>query len=129
MTVRNSVQPVGTLLVVLCVATAIDIGAGWLLGQPGFGSHTRIIFALLPIPANLVLVAVIVRRIRQLDEFLRHVHLEAVAIAFLLTGLAVFVYGYLQKAQAVRPLNVGIVWIFMALFYGIGYVIAARHYR
>jgi len=129
MTVRNSVQPVGTLLVVLCVATAIDIGAGWLLGQPGFGSHTRIIFALLPIPANLVLVAAIVRRIRQLDEFLRHVHLEAVAIAFLLTGLAVFVYGYLQKAQAVRPLNVGIVWIFMALFYGIGYVIAARHYR
>lgn len=129
MTVRNSVQPVGTLLVVLCVATAIDIGAGWLLGQPGFGSHTRIIFALLPIPANLVLVAVIVRRIRQLDEFLRHVHLEAVAIAFLLTGLAVFVYGYLQKVQAVRPLNVGIVWIFMALFYGIGYVIAARHYR
>ena len=126
---RNSVQPVGTLLGVLCVATAIDIGAGWLLGQPDFGSHARIIFALLPIPANLVLVAVIVRRIRRLDEFLRYVHLEAVAIAFLLTGLAVFVYGYLQKAQAVRPLNVGIVWIFMALFYGIGYVIAARHYR
>jgi hypothetical protein len=126
---RNSVQPVGTLLSVLCVATAIDIGAGWLLGRPGFGSHARIIFALLPIPANLVLVAVIVRRIRQLDEFLRHVHLEAVAISFLLTGLAVFVYGYLQKAQAVRPMNVGIVWIFMAMFYGIGYVIAVRHYR
>ncbi len=126
---RNSVQPVGTLLSVLCVATAIDIGAGWLLGRPGFGSHARIIFALLPIPANLVLIDVIVRRIRQLDEFLRHVHLEAVAIAFLLTGLAVFVYGYLQKAQAVRPLNVGIVWIFMAMFYGIGYVIAVRHYR
>jgi hypothetical protein len=126
---RNSVQPVGTLLSVLSVATAIDIGAGWLLGQPGFGSHARIIFALLPIPANLVLVAVIVRRIRQLDEFLRHVHLEAVAIAFLLTGLAVFVYGYLQRAHVVGPLNVGIVWIFMAVFYGIGYVIAVRHYR
>jgi len=59
------------------------------------------------------LVAVIVRRIRQLDEFLRHVHLEAVAIPFLLTGLAVSVYGYLQKAHVVRPLNVGTVWIFM----------------
>ena len=126
---RNSVPPIGTLLGVLWVATAIDIGAGWLLGRPGFGSHARIIFALLPIPANLVLVAVIVRRIRKLDEFLRHVHLEAIAIAFLLTGLAVFVYGYLQKAQAVRPLNVGMVWIFMAAFYGIGYFIAARHYR
>ena len=129
MTGRNSVQPIGTLLGVLCVATAIDVGAGWLLRQPGFRSHARIIFALLPIPANLILVAVIIRRIRQLDEFLRHVHLEAVAIGFLLTGLAVFVYGYLQKAQAVRPLNVGIVWIFMAVFYGIGYFIAARHYR
>jgi hypothetical protein len=125
----NSVQPVGTLLGVLGVATAIDFGAGWLLGQPGFGSHARITFALMPIPANLVLVAVIVHRIRQLDEFLRHVHLEAVAIAFLLTGLAVFVYGYLQKAQAVPPLNVGIVWIFMAGFYGIGYLVAVRHYR
>jgi hypothetical protein len=129
MTGRNSVQPLGTLLVVLCVAAAIDIGAGWLLAQPGFGSHARILFALLPIPANLVLVAVIVRTIRRLDEFLRHVHLEAVAIAFLLTGLAVFVHGYLQRAHVVRPLNVGIVWIFMALFYGIGYVIAQRHYR
>jgi hypothetical protein len=100
-----------------------------LLGQPGFRSPARMIFALLPIPGNLVLVAMIIRRIRQLDEFLRHVHLEAVAIGFLLTGVAVFVYGYLQKAQAVPPLNVGIVWVFMVVFYGIGYFIAARHYR
>ena len=129
MITRNSIQPIRTLLIVLCFATAIDIGAGWLLGRPGFEPHTRIVFALLPIPANLVLVGLIVRSIRKLDEFLRHVHLEAIAIGFLLTGLGVFVYGYLQKAQVVRPLNVGIVWIFMALFYGIGYVIAVRHYR
>ena len=83
----------------------------------------------LPVPANLVLVVLIIRTIRKLDEFLRQVHLEAVAIGFLLTGLAVFVYGYLERADAVRPLNVGIVWFFMLLFYGIGYVIAARHYR
>lgn len=126
---RNSVQPVGTLLSVLCVAAVIDIGASWLLGQRGFGSHARIILALLPIPANLALVAVIVRRIRQLDEFLRQVHLEAIAIAFLLTVLAVSVYEDLQKAHVVGPLNVGIVWILMAAFYGVGYVIAARHYR
>ena len=118
-----------TFWAVLGVGTAIDIAAGWLLGQPGYGAHARIIFALLPIPMNLVLVALIVRRIRQLDEFLRHVHLEAVAIAFLLTGVAVFVYGYLQQAYVVHPLNFGIVWIFMVVFYGIGYLIAARHYR
>ncbi|MGA3209877.1 MAG: hypothetical protein ABSD20_01140 [Terriglobales bacterium] len=125
---QNQISP-AAFWGVLSVASAIDVGAGWLLRQPGFGTHARIFFALLPIPANLVLVAVIVRRIRRLDEFLRQAHLEAVAIAFLLTGLAVFVYGYLQKAQAVPPLNVGIVWIFMAAFYGLGYAIAMRHYR
>jgi hypothetical protein len=114
---------------VLCFAAAIDVGVSWLLGKPGFGSHTRIIFALLPIPANLVLVALIVRTIRQLDEFLRHVHLEAIAIAFLLTALAVSVYEDLQKAHVVGSLNIGILWIFMAAFYGIGYFVAARHYR
>ena len=71
----------------------------------------------------------IVREIRQLDEFQRRVHLEAATIAFLLTGLAVFIYGLLQRAHVVRDLNVGIVWIFMAVFYGAGYVITARHYR
>jgi len=129
MTGRNSVQPLGTLLGVLCVAGVIDIGAGWLLGRPGFGLHARIVLALLPIPANLALVVVIVRRIRQLDEFLRHVHLEAIAIAFLLTVLAVSVYEDLQKAHVVGSLKIGIVWIFLAAFYGIGYFIAARHYR
>jgi hypothetical protein len=129
MTTPNSAQPLRTLLGVLCVALAIDVGVAWLLRQPGFGPEVRIIFALLPIPANLLLVVVIVRRIRQLDEFLRRVHLEAIAIAFLLTVLAASVYEDLQKAHVVGSLRIGIVWIFMAAFYGIGYFIAARHYR
>jgi hypothetical protein len=123
---RPSLLP---LLATLAIASAIDLGAGWLLGQPHLSESTRILIAFLPVPANLVLVTLILRTIRRLDEFLRQVHLEAVAIGFLLTGLAVFVYGYLQRAGAVRSLNVGIVWFFMLLFYGIGYVIAARHYR
>ncbi len=128
-TIRTSSHTASAFWAVLAVGTAIDIAAGWLLRQPGYGPQVRILFALMPIPLNLVLVALIVRRIRQLDEFLRHVHLEAVAIAFLLTGVAVFVYGYLQQAHVVHPLNFGIVWIFMVVFYGIGYVIAVRHYR
>src|SRR5207248_3066237 len=111
---RKSFAP---LLLTLCLASIIDLGAGWLLRQPHLTQPAR------------VLVALIVGTIRKLDEFLRHVHLEAAAIGFLLTGLAVFVYGYLQRASALPPLNVGIVWLFMVLFYGIGYVIAARHYR
>src|SRR5580692_3382805 len=102
--VRIASHSARTFWAVLVVGTAIDITAGWLLRQSGYSRQARILFALLPIPLNLVLVAQIVRRIRRLDEFLRQVHLEAVAIAFLLTGLAVFVYGYLEVAHAVRPL-------------------------
>src|ERR1035438_1329531 len=129
MTEQKSNSSVGALLFTLCLATAIDVGVGWWLGRPGLGRNARIAIALLPIPANLVLIALIVRTIRRLDDFLRQVHLEAVAIAFLLTGLAVFVYGYLDRAHAVRPLNVAVVWLFMAIFYGIGYLVAVRHYR
>jgi hypothetical protein len=129
MTTQDQAPSARTFWTVLAVGSAIDIAAGWLLRQPGYGPSARIPFALLPIPMNLMLVVLIVRRIRQLDEFLRQVHLEAVASAFLLTGVAVFIYGYLQQAQVVHPLNFGIVWIFMIVFYGIGYVIAARHYR
>jgi uncharacterized membrane protein len=117
------------LLTTLCLATVIDIGVGWWLGRPAHGQNARIAVALLPIPANLLLIALVVRAIRKLDDFLRQVHLEAVAIAFLLTGLAVFVYGYLEMASAVGRLNVATVWVFMAIFYGIGYLIAVRHYR
>ena len=99
------------------------------MGNSHLGQHGRIAIALLPIPANLVLIALIVRAIRRLDVFLRQVHLEAVAIAFLLTGLAVFVYGFLEQAQAVRTLNLAVVWVFMAIFYGIGYLVASRYYR
>lgn len=117
------------LIGVLCLASAVDVSAIWLLSRPDFGSGARTFFALLPIPANAVLVALIVRKIRSLDEFLRQVHLEAVAIAFLMTGLSVFVYGCFRMAQMVPPLNAGAVWVFMIVFYAIGYVVAFRHYR
>jgi|ERR1700683_2603368 len=129
MTQQTTKSPLPTLLLTLSLATVIDIGVGWWLGSPTLSQNARTAIALLPIPANLVLIALIVRAIRGLDPFLRQVLLEAVAIAFLLTGLAVFVYGYLERAHAVRALNVAVVWLFMAVFYGIGYFVAARHYR
>ena len=118
-----------TLLITLAVATVIDIGAGLACVRVQVSHQLQIILALLPIPANLVMVAQLVRAIRGLDEFLRRVHLEAATIAFFLTGLAVFIYGYLQNVHAVPALNVSIVWVFMVLFYALGYLIAFRHYR
>ena len=123
---RSSLTTVGLTLL---FATAIDVGAGWALGHTTLEPDARIVVALLPLPANLVLLAVILRAIRRLDEFQKRVHFEAVTVAFLLTGLAVFIYGYLQKAGAAGPLNMGLVWIFMCVSYAIGYGLAVNHYR
>ena len=89
----------------------------------------RVAIALMPLPGDIVLILLVLRAIRTLDEFQKRVHFEAIAVAFLSTGVAVFVYGYLQQAQVVGSLNAGLVWAFMLIFYAIGYVVAVRHYR
>lgn len=114
---------------VLLAASAVDIGAGWALGNLALGLSARIAVALLPVPGNLALIVLVLARIRSLDEFQKRIHFEAVVVAFLSTGVAVFVYGYLQKADVVGPLNAAFVWLFMGVSYAIGYVVAIKHYR
>jgi hypothetical protein len=118
--------------IVICIAilaAVIDIGASLALRHSDLGTTTRIVIALLPLPGNIALIAFVLRAIRRLDEFQKRVHFEAITVAFLSTGVAVFVYGYLQKAQAVGPLNMGLVWAFMLIFYAAGYFIAVSHYK
>ena len=115
--------------VVLLLAAAIDIGAFWALGRIELGHAARIAVALTPLPADVALIVLVLLRIRRLDDFQKRVHFEAVTVAFLSTGVAVFVYGYLQRAHAAGPLNAGLVWAFMLLFYVIGYFIAVSHYK
>jgi hypothetical protein len=113
----------------LLLVTVIDFGAYWALNHIELGNTARIAVALTPLPADIVAIALALQRIRRLDEFQKRVHFEAVAVAFLSTGVAVFVYGYLQKADAVGPLNMGLVWGFMLVFYALGYFIAVNHYK
>ena len=117
------------IFLVLFLATVIDIAAGWALSHLALSFAGRIAVALTPLPGNVMLLALILKEIRTLDEFQKRVHFEAVVVAFLSTGLAVFVYGYLQKARAVGPFNVGFVWSFMLITYAAGYAIAAKHYK
>jgi hypothetical protein len=116
-------------LVTAVLASAIDLVASWLLRNPGPGTTGRVAIALMPLPGDIALILLVLGAIRTLDEFQKRVHFEAIAVAFLSTGVAVFVYGYLQQAQVVGSLNAGLVWAFMLIFYAIGYVVAARHYR
>jgi hypothetical protein len=117
------------LLVTVLLSLVIDLGASWALGRIELGSAARIAVALSPVPAKIAVIALILQAIRRLDEFQKRVHFEAVTVAFLSTGVAVIVYGYLQKADAAGPLNIGLVWTFMIFFYAIGYFIAKVHYK
>ena len=117
------------LLGTVLLSAVIDLGASWTLEHIELGSTARIAVALAPIPAKIAVIALILQAIRRLDEFQKRIHFEAVTVAFLSTGVAVIVYGYLERAQAVGPLNMGVVWTFMLCFYAIGYFIAEVHYK
>jgi hypothetical protein len=118
-----------TPITVALLVAATDIITSLLLARMELGQTARVAIALLPIPANVWLIAIILRTLRRLDEFLKRIQFEAVAVAFLTTGLAALTYGQLQKAQVVGPLNAGLIWGFMAASYALGYAVAARHYR
>src|SRR5215469_3578570 len=117
------------VLATVLLSAVIDLGASWTLEHIELGSTARIAVALAPIPAKIAVIALILQAIRRLDEFQKRVHFEAVTVAFLSTGVAVIVYGYLERAQAVGPLNMGVVWTFMLCFYAIGYFIGKVHYK
>lgn len=117
------------LLATVLASVVIDVGASWVLENIELGRAARIAVALSPIPAKIAVIALILQAIRHLDEFQKRVHFEAVTVAFLSTGVAVIVFGYLQKADTVGPLNVGLIWTFMIFFYAIGYFIAKGHYK
>ena len=118
-----------TPVTVALLVAATDIITSWLLATLELGQTARVAIALLPIPANVWLIAIILRTLRRLDEFLKRIQFEAVAVAFLTTGLAALTYGQLQTAQIVGPLNAGLIWGFMLVSYVLGYVVAVRHYR
>ena len=116
-------------LIMALLASAIDVVASKLLQNPNQSRAARLAIALLPLPGDVALIALVLLRIRRLDDFQKRVHFEAVTVAFLSTGVAVFIYACLQKAHLAGPLDAALVWTFMLIFYAVGYFIATSHYR
>src|SRR5436309_2429320 len=97
---------------VAVIGSAIDLWAGWALKHLDASPETRLGIALVPLPANLALIAMVLARIRRLDEFQKRIHFEASVVAFLATGVGVFIFSYLRLANAVAPLDGAWVWAF-----------------
>ena len=114
---------------VAIVATVIDVVTSLILSRYRLNPYVATVIALLPLPGNLTLIYLVLRAVRKLDEFKQRIHFEAVVFAFLATGVAVFVYGFLHQARLVGPSNAALVWLFMIVCYGLGYFFALRQYK
>lgn len=79
------------------------------------------------IPIIFVMLAVI-RGVRRMDEMRRHIHLEAVIIAFLATVILCFSYGFLENL-GFPSFNTMWVGVAMICLWGIGQLLANRKYQ
>ena len=110
----------------ICYAIVL-VGSIKLLGLYG-ETAWRYPLALSPVlPASAALLA-FVRFFRAVDELEQRMHLESLAFAFGASALATFAYGFLEGA-GFPHLNWTFVWPVMAMFWGVGNVLARRRYR
>lgn len=90
--------------------------------------NIQVLLALLPvIPVSYGLWAYM-QWVRNLDEFQQRIQLEAVAFSLGMTGIVTFTIGFLENAGIPQP---GLIWVFPMIiaFWGIGQLIAVRHYE
>lgn len=79
------------------------------------------------IPIVFAMLAVI-RFVRHMDELRRHIHLEAIIIAYLATLILCFSYGFLENV-GLPSFNTMWVGVAMICLWGIGQLLANRKYK
>lgn len=91
----------------------------------------RVCVVLIPIIPFGLLLLMIIRGVRQMDELERRIQLEALAVAFPLTILLLMTLGLLQLAVRLKPEDWSYrhLWPFLFVFYAIGLVLAKRRYQ
>ena len=92
--------------------------------------HWDIAVASIPLVAFFWFVYEVQRALRHIDELQRRIHLEALAMAFLLVLLCLMGIGLLEetpKGRVVLPFRD--LWFALLPIYGVCYLAARRHYR
>lgn len=92
--------------------------------------HWDIAVMSIPILTFFGFVWLVQRKLHQLDELQRRVHLEALAMAFLTTMLAMMGLGLIEETpRGLVVLPWRYLWFALVPIYGFCYAIAAWHYR
>lgn len=129
----NSPAPTHAAPAVLVVAGAWILSyfvARYLLDTWPQAQQWEFAIVSLPVCAFFWLVWAVQRGIRGADELERRIHLEALAMAFLTTMLAMMGLGLLEETpRGVIALPWRHLWLALLPLYGVCYAIAAWHYR
>ena len=116
-------------ILVALAAAAVILAAAFVGRSYPKGSGMRLALAIVETIATAVCLIVPVWSVRHLDELQRKIQLEALALAFIGTGILGACYGFLLDA-GVTPGDWGaFIWPAMVGLWVIGYVVASRRYR
>lgn len=100
-----------------------------LLERAELSAPTRIGIALLPVAMYGFCLFSYLGLIRRTDELQQRIHLEALAIAFPTTAVAVLAAEYLRKAGVISTLKPDYMLLIMLVLWGVGFFVAWRRYR
>lgn len=116
--------------ILVALAAAVVILAAALVGR-GYpkGSGMRLALAIVETLATAVCLIVPAWSVGHLDELQRKIQLEALALAFIGTGILGAGYGFLLDAGVMPGDWGGFIWPAMVGLWAIGYVVASRRYR
>jgi len=110
-------------------AAAVIVGAAWVGRDLPRGAPWKLALALAQAGASTVIVLMMVRGIRKLDELQRRIQLEALAAAFAGTAILVTAWGFLEIAGA-PEVRWGLwIWPAMTVMWTGGLLVARRRYR
>ncbi|MBC2656411.1 hypothetical protein H7A76_13280 [Pseudomonas sp. MSSRFD41] len=112
-------------LTLLAYIACVAFSSHWLEGMasgPG-----KIALALVPVVPMIAMALAVVRQLRRLDEMVRRVQLEALALSFVCTALITFSYGFLETVGLPR-LSMFYVWPLMGLIWALATVVGMRRY-
>jgi hypothetical protein len=101
----------------------------WLLETQTLAAPVRLGLALIPVAAYVFCLVSYLRLIRLADELQRRIHLEALAIAFPSSAVAILAFEYLRKAGFITVFKPDYALMTMLALWALGFFIAWRRYQ
>jgi hypothetical protein len=127
MTCENDKKYTVQLLTVMAAYIAITFGSVLALKNYDLDGF-RILIAITPMVPMVGALIVIMRHVRNMDEFQRQIQLEACVFSMVATGMICGTYGFIEGA-GYPPLD--IIWVMpmLMLGWGFGSFVAKRRYQ